>query len=42
MVRCWNRLPTKAVDALFLEVPMARLDGAPRNLDLVLDLETLI
>jgi len=28
MVRCWNRLPRPVVDALFLEVFNARLDGA--------------
>ena len=32
VVRCWNRLPREAVDALFLEVFKARLDGALRNL----------
>ena len=28
MVRCWNRLPRKVMDALSLEVFKARLDGA--------------
>ena len=28
VVRCWNRLPRAAVDALLLEVFKARLDGA--------------
>ena len=28
VVRCWNRLSRNAVDALFLEVVKARLDGA--------------
>ena len=28
VVRCWNRLPREAVDALSLEVFMTRLDGA--------------
>ena len=28
VVRCWNRQPREAVDALTLEVFEARLDGA--------------
>jgi len=28
VVRCWNRLPREAVDALSLEVLKAGLDGA--------------
>lgn len=32
MVRCWNRLPREAVDALSLEVFKARLDGAVGSL----------
>ena len=28
VVRCWNRLPREAADALSLEVFKARLDGA--------------
>ena len=28
VVRCWKRLPREAVDAPFLEVFKARLDGA--------------
>jgi len=31
-VRCWNRLPREAVDALFLEVLKARLDRALGNM----------
>ena len=30
--RCWNRLPRAVVDAPFLEVFKARLDGALGNL----------
>ena len=32
VVRCWNRLPREAVDALSLEVLKARLDGAVGSL----------
>ena len=32
VVRCWNRLPREAVDALSLEVFKARLDGVLGNL----------
>jgi len=32
VVRCWHRLPREAVDALFLAVLKARLDGALSNL----------
>lgn len=32
VVRPWDRLPTEAVDALYLEVSKARLDGALCNL----------
>ncbi|KFW04440.1 hypothetical protein N327_09952, partial [Fulmarus glacialis] len=32
VVRCWNRLPREVVDAPFLEVFKARLDGALSNL----------
>ena len=32
VVRSWNRLPREVVDALFLEVFKARLDGALGNL----------
>jgi len=33
VVRCWNRLPVDAMDALcIMEVFKARLDGAPGNL----------
>ena len=28
-VRCWHRLPREMVDALSLETPKVRLDGAP-------------
>ena len=28
VIRCWNRLPRQAVDALSLEVFKVRLDGA--------------
>jgi len=28
VVRCWNRLPRDGVNALLLEVFMARLDGS--------------
>ena len=31
-VRCWNRLPRKAMDALSLELFKARLDGTLGNL----------
>ena len=31
-MRCWNRLPREAVDALSLEVFKARLDRALSNL----------
>ena len=33
MVRCWNRLPRKAVGPPFLEVFKAMLDGALGNLN---------
>ena len=33
VVRCWNRLSGEAVDALFLEVFKARLDGSLGSLD---------
>lgn len=33
VARYWNRLPRKIVDAPFLKVPKARLDGALSNLD---------
>ena len=36
VMRCWNRLPREAVDALSLEVFKARLDGQP---GLILDME---
>ena len=32
VVRCWNRLPREAVDALSLEVFKTRLDGTLGNL----------
>jgi len=32
VVRCWNRLPREAVDALSLEVFKTRLDRALSNL----------
>jgi len=32
VVRCWNRLPSEAVDAPSLEAFKARLDGAVTNL----------
>ena len=32
VVRCWNGLPREVVDALYLEVFKARLDGALGNL----------
>ena len=32
VVRCWNRLPREAADAMSLEVFKARLDGALGNL----------
>ena len=32
VVRCWNRLPRKVVNVVFLEVFKARLDGALGNL----------
>jgi len=32
VVRCWHRLPRKAVDAPSLQVFKARLDGALSNL----------
>ena len=38
VVRCWKRLPRVSVDALFLEVFKAKLDGGPGQRDLLLDL----
>jgi len=32
VVRCWNRLPREAADALTLEAFKARRDGAVSNL----------
>jgi len=32
VARYWNRLPREVMDALFLEVFQARLDGAQSNL----------
>ena len=32
VVRCWHRLPREDVDAPFLEVFKARMDGALGNL----------
>ena len=32
VVRCWNRLPSEFVDALYLEVFKPRLSGALGNL----------